>query len=219
MDDPLSRQILAAMARSSTWGHPDEFGEYTGMNYYANGNYAKAMTRFLDSARYADKLSQLCIGLMYLNGEGVAKDPVAAYAWVAIAAERNFPQFVATRDAIWNQLDAGQRERARALQDTLYAPYGDPVAKPRIIRELRMARAETIDHYLGIPTMTIAPGGPAPPCGGNTIYGAPIAGCSGDFYAAWRWQPELYFKVRDSVWTGTVSVGDVQAIKDPGSGH
>lgn len=219
MDDPRAKAVLAAMARSNTWGHPDQFGEFTGMSYYADGNYAKAMKWFLEGARYADKLSQLSIGLMYLNGEGVAKDPVTAYAWVAIAAERNYPQFVATRDAIWRDLDESQRERAQTVYDTLYATYGDPVAKRRMIRELRMARAETVDRYLGIPVSTKAPGGPAPPCGANTIEGAPIAGCGGDFYAGWRWQPDLYFKTRDATWDGTVSVGALQVLKTPNGGQ
>ena len=71
MDDKASQEVLMAMGRTSTWGHPDEFGEFAGMSYYASGDYAKAMESFKLGARYADKLSQLSIGLMYLHGEGV----------------------------------------------------------------------------------------------------------------------------------------------------
>ena len=93
-------QILAAMDHTSTYGHPDQFNEFAGMHRYVAGDYAGAMKYFKEAARYADKLSQLSIGLMYLNGQGVARDPVAAFAWTAIAAERKYPQFLATRDAI-----------------------------------------------------------------------------------------------------------------------
>ena len=220
MDDALSRHNLAAMDRSSTWGHPDQMGEFAGMRYYAAGNYAKAMRWFLEGARYADKLSQLSIGLMYLNGEGVEQDPVTAYAWVAVAAERNYPQFVATRDAIWAKLDDAQRERARAAYDTLYASYGDPAAKPRMVHELRMARLDTMGFYFGADVKTVGAGGPAPACAGPTIEGVPVIGCSSrDFYADWRWKPDRYFKTRDALWTGTVSVGAAEQVKDAKSGH
>ncbi|WP_232820932.1 sel1 repeat family protein [Dyella sp. C11] len=220
MDDPLSQHVLAAMSRTTTWGHPDQMGEFAGMRYYADHNYAKAMKWFLEGARYADKLSQLSIGLMYLNGEGVDKDPVTAYAWVAIAAERQYPQFVATRDAIWDQLDDAQRQRAKTIYDTLYATYGDTVAKARMTHALRMARLDTMDFYLGSEVDTISAGGPAGACAAPTIEGAPVIGCSTrDYYAAWRWRPNKYFETRDALWTGTVSVGDAEQVKDNKSGH
>ena len=80
MEDKASQEVLAAMERTSTWGHPDQYGEFVGMQAYAGKDYARAMKYFEMGARYADKLSQLSIGLMYLQGEGVARDPVTAYA-------------------------------------------------------------------------------------------------------------------------------------------
>jgi len=219
MDDALSKHILAAMDRSSTFGHPDQMGEFAGMRYYADGNYAKAMKWFLEGARYADKLSQLSIGLMYLNGEGVERDPVTAYAWVALAAERNYPQFVATRDDIWAKLDEAQRQRAKSTYEALYTNYGDPVAKRRMIHELRMVRMDTMDFYMGSSVKTIG-GGLSRGCAGPTIEGVPATGCSSqDFYADWRWKPDKYFATRDALWTGTVSVGDAQQVKAPNTGH
>src|SRR5690242_11034200 len=143
-DDPpgkTSEEVLAAMDRTSTWGHPDLAAEFSGMHHYQAGRYPEAMADFKEAARYADKLSQLSIGLMYLNGQGVRKDPVAAFAWVAIAAERKYPQFTATRDGIWATLDASQREQAKALVEQLYGQYGDAVAKPRMAKVLRRYRA------------------------------------------------------------------------------
>ncbi|MEO6926202.1 MAG: hypothetical protein ABI129_05980, partial [Rhodanobacter sp.] len=224
LQDKASQEVLAAMRVSSTWGHPDEYGEFTGMQRYAAGNFKAAMKYFLIGARYADKLSQLSIGLMYLNGQGVKKDPVAAFAWVAIAAERKYPQFLATRDALWAQLDASQREQAKTLLDQLYPEYGDPAAKWRMTMRLRWARTQMTGSYLGFGTDAVSSVTPAqffsgqnkgsgayPACGAKTIGGAPIAGC-GNLYASWRWNPKEYFKARDSEWKGTVSVGAMQQV-------
>ncbi|WP_052949845.1 sel1 repeat family protein [Dyella japonica] len=234
MDDKASQAVLAAMGRTSTWGHPDEFGEFAGMSYYASGNYAKAMEYFTLGARYADKLSQLSIGLMYLHGEGVARDPVAAYAWLALAAERKYPRFVATRDDVWKGLDHDQRQQAIALYGQLSGEYGDAVAKMRMERALRQARTEMTGSLVGYgdpavssltaaqlsassPALAAAWGASASPaCGAHSIDGAPITGC-GRLYVPWRWDPQQYFRIRDAAWTGTVTVGEVE--KSDGSTH
>lgn len=227
LQDPQSQKVLAAMSNTSTWGHPDQYGEFTGMQRYATGDYKAAMKYFLIGARYADKLSQLSIGLIYLNGQGVHKDPVTAFAWIAIAAERKYPQFLATRDAVWAQLDAQQRELAKALVDELYPEYGDATAKRRMALRLRWTRSEMAGSYLGFGSDSVnslTPGqffqdspnpkftGHAPPaCGAKTIGGAPMTGC-GNVYVAWRRDPKQYFKARDSEWTGTVSVGAMKQV-------
>ena len=219
LQDQTSQEVLMAMSRSSTWGHPDEYGEFTGMQRYADGNFKAAMKYFLIGARYADKLSQLSIGLMYLNGQGVEKDPVAAFAWIAIAAERQYPQFLATRDAVWAQLDAAQREQAKALLEKLYPEYGDPTAKRRMSLVLRWNRSQFTGSLLGFGSDSVTSltpeqftgTGPMPACGAKTIGGAAITGC-GNLYASWRWDPKEYFQARDREWKGTVSVGKMEHV-------
>lgn len=221
MKDKTSQEALLAIRRSSTYGHPDQEGQFGGMESYAHGDFKHAMEQFKSGARYADKLSQLSIALMYLNGEGVQKDPVEAFAWAAIAAERQFPQFLATRDQIWATLDASQREQAKQRVEQLYAEYGDTVAKPRMERALRQGRSEMTGSLLGnsagnaVYTMTpeqFNGSGPMPACGAATIEFAPITGC-GDIYAASRWDPKLYFSTADSLWKGTVTVGAIEDAK------
>lgn len=228
MDDKASKDVLAAMDRTSTWGHPDEEAEFAGMKYYASGDYAKAMESFLEGARYADKLSQLSIGLMYLHGEGVEKDPVTAYAWIAIAAERKYPRFVNTREEIWKGLDDEQRQRATELKQQLLSEYGDAVAKVRMERALRDARAHMTGSLVGyggsgVGSITVAQlaaanptqggrfSGAMPQCASSSIDGAPITGC-GNLYVAWRWDAKQYFRVRDAAWTGTVTVGAAEKV-------
>ncbi|HWU77012.1 MAG TPA: sel1 repeat family protein [Rhodanobacter sp.] len=222
LQDKASQEVLQAMSLSSTWGHPDEYGEFTGMQHFAAGNFKAAMKYFLIGARYADKLSQLSIGLMYLNGQGVKKDPVEAFAWVAMAAERKYPQFLATRDAIWAQLDAQQREQAKAQLEKLYPEYGDTTAKHRMALMLRWNRTQLTGSYLGFGSDSVSSltpeqfngEGARPPCGAKTIDGAAITGC-GNIYASWRWDPKEYFQARDREWQGTVSVGTMVQADGP----
>lgn len=218
-NDEISAETLAAMQRSSTIGHPDEQGEYAGMAKYARGDYVGAMKDFMYGARYGDKLSQLSIGLMYLNGEGVQKDPVTAFAWVAIAAERKYPQFLATRDQIWTNLDAGQREQAKALVEQLYAQYGDVYAKPRMERALRYGLQDLTGRNMGYQAASIvrttAPETYRLPCAAPTIDNAPVEGCGQEHFAKARWSPNDYFKARDGVWTGTVTVGGMETDTTP----
>ncbi|MGH8121885.1 MAG: sel1 repeat family protein, partial [Rudaea sp.] len=139
-DDPAVQKTLRAMANADTDWHPDLAGEFNGLRAYAHGQYQDAMKRFLSGAYYADKLSQLCIGLMYLNGEGVAKDPVTAYAWLDLAAERGYTGFAATRDRAKAQLTTEQLEQAETKRADLARTYADTVAKHRLATQLALGR-------------------------------------------------------------------------------
>ncbi len=210
--DPQIEKIITAMNNASTWGHPDLFGEYSGMSLYSEGHYKAAIKYFKYGARYADKLSQLSIGLMYENGQGVAKDHVTACAWLALAAERKFPSFIATRNRVCEALTPAQHDQAVAVLEKLMPEYGDAVAKPRMVHALDMAKTEGTGSRLGfdsgITTVGVKQG-----CGGPTVGGSPIAGCgSNDFWSPWRWDPKKYFAARDAKWRGTVTVGDMQDV-------
>lgn len=203
-------KAIRAMNNSSTWGHPDLFGEYAGMRLYSEGHYADAIKYFKYGARYADKLSQLSIGLMYDNGKGVAKDPVTACAWLALAAERKFPSFIATRNRVCEALTPAQHDQAVAVLDKLLPEYGDKVAKPRMAHALAMAKMEGTGSRLGFDSGITSVGVNAN-CGGPTMGNAPAAGCgSMNFWSPWRWNAKKYFAARDARWIGTVTVGALQ---------
>ncbi|MCP1372782.1 sel1 repeat family protein [Dyella lutea] len=215
-EDPQVRALLDGMAEASTWGHPDQFGQYQGMVAYSHGRYAAAMRLFTIGAYYADKVSQLSIGLMYLNGQGVARDPVKAWAWTALAAERGYPRFEATRDGIWKNLSSDQRKQALAMRDELARTYADVHAKPRMIGELRYYRTQLTGSRLGDdPGVHTVAVGPSQTEGVNCMRAARVglrgAGCgSADMASPEQWDPKLYFKVRDAQYEGTVTVGEAQ---------
>ncbi|MGH8192143.1 MAG: sel1 repeat family protein [Rhodanobacteraceae bacterium] len=207
-------RILTAMNNASTWGHPDLFGEYAGMRLYFEGHYQAAIKYFQYGARYADKLSQLSIGLMYENGRGVEKDPVTACAWLALAAQRKFPSFVATRNRVCEALTPAQHDQAVAVLDKLLPVYGDKVAKKRMTDALRLAKMETTGSRLGFDS-GITTVGVNQNCGGPTTTTAgvpvPVAGCgSTNFWSPERWDSKQYFQMRDARWRGVVTVGSLE---------
>jgi hypothetical protein len=220
LDDPQIQSTLRSMGDASTWYHPDLFGEYAGVRRYAHHDFAGAAKYFKIGAYYADKFSQLSLGLMYSNGEGVEKDPVAAYAWIDIAAERGYPDFVATRDRIKASLTPNQLEEAEAVRANLARTYADDVAKPRMERQLRMGRAQMTGSRAGF-DFGVLHATMKQNCGvGASIGGVnvPVAGCGGaDIYAPARWEPRQYFASRDAQWKATVTVGEMKQSADPPS--
>ncbi|HZP67585.1 MAG TPA: sel1 repeat family protein [Rudaea sp.] len=218
LDDPSVQKTLHAMNDASTWYHPDLFGEFAGMRRYAHKDYAGALKYFEIGAYYADKFSQLTIGLMHLNGEGVPKDAATAYAWLALAAERDYPDFVATRDRVKATLSREEVAHAEALRAELAGRYGDSVAKPRMEQQLRMGLAQMTGSRTGF-DFGVYHGSLKQDCGGGAVIGGielPKAGCGGaDIYAKSRWEPKAYFASRDAQWRANVSVGELKESAQP----
>lgn len=216
LNDPGVQKTLRAMANASTWFHPDLFGMTVGMRRYAHKDYAGALKYFEIGSYYADKLSQLSTGLMYMNGEGVKKDPVTAYAWIDLAAERDYPDFVATRDQLKAELTPEQLAQAMQVRGKLAGRYADAVAKPRLAVQLRQGQMQLTGSRTGFNSgvshlNTKDNCGPALVVGGRTVA---QAGCGNDdMYAKDNWDPDLYFAKRDREWKATVTVG---AVEEPG---
>jgi uncharacterized protein len=229
-----TENALDAMDKTNSVGHPDLYNEYAGMHDYSNGNFKSAFGYFLKAAQYADKPSQLSIGLMYLSGQGVVKDPVKAYGWVALAAERDYPTYEWTQEQIWEDLTPQQQRQAMAYQKFLDAKYGDLATKPRQLQAMHdsWAKLQTVNstwaYILGAFSKYGASG---------RIYLAlsattpSIALAQADAVSkSWFWNPKSYFRKRDEHWMmgtikghgpdwnyGTVSVGKLQKVPDDSS--
>jgi len=201
-----TEKALAEMNDAFIMGHPDLWFEYSGMKEYARGNYKHAMAYFLKSAWYSDKPSQLSIGLMYLNGQGVERDLIKAYAWSALSAERHYPDFEATRAQIWRQLEPGQLQQAVSLEHSLLAEYGDAVAKPREISAMRFGWANVFSHSHAVGRSIDSGVVPMGDGNANCESDKTPRGCM-NIYAKWLWDPDRYFMVRDSEWDNAVTAG------------
>lgn len=221
---PSNEQLVRAMHVASTWGHPDLFGEFAGMRHYDKGDYKKALTFFKYGARFADKPSQLAIGMIYANGLGVEKDLVAGCAWFTLAAERKYPRFVATEHKYCDGLTSAQSGKVAATLDKLRAEFGDKVAKRRMAIALSTARTETTGSRVGYDFGIVGSAQGADmgnktgsQCNSTiTVDGIPwpTKGCvGGTFWSAARWDPKAYFASRDAYRRGTVTVEPLQNVK------
>lgn len=215
-DQERIAHVLDAMGDASTVGHPDLEGLFDGMRAFHKGDYQAALKHFRESARYAGKLSQLTIGLMYLHGRGVDKDPATACAWLALSAERGYPRQEATRARVCGALDREQHARAKAVLARLVPQYGDAAAMPRMRRALQRGMQHSMTgSYLGSTqsVTTIRPNRWKYDCldlqlkiGGVIV---PTAGCGS--YDPETWQADKYFAARVPQMHGVVTVGKMQA--------
>lgn len=200
--------------------HPDIRWRREASYSYNQKDYALAMTQFLRAARYADKPSQAMIAEMYWKGLGVPQDRELGYAWMDLAAERLYPNFVIKREAYWEQLDATQRQDAIKRGQPLLAEYGDDAAKPRLAKVMRQEATRITGSHGGFvsPSLRIVP------------MTGPLAGTGIDipaekYYAPEYWRPQQYFAAQDEVWAaperqGQVRVGEPeqQATQPPAEG-
>ncbi|MBX3687984.1 hypothetical protein [Dokdonella sp.] len=191
--------------------HPDLFWRERGIFEYTSGHFVAARTDFRRAAGFADKPSQALLAQMLWNGEGGAADRIAAYVWADLAAERAYPDFIATRERMWKELSAQQRGAVQAAGEPVFAQFADAVAKPRLERELRRRRLDVTGSRTGrvgtLSVMAVNPDG---------TMGPPIDGSL--YYAPRYWKPEDYWRWQDQPFKqpprGHVDVGPVSTTPD-----
>ena len=180
-------------------GHVDQYFRRKGVESYLQGRMRGAREYFEYAAKYADKTSQLSLALLHRNGEGGPKDLPMAYAWLDLAAERGYPSFLAEREAVWNQLDEAQRERAVDLTTELYAVYGDAVAKPRHTKHLRRYLKKSVWSHPSLHTGRLVVVDYF--CGDAGGFRT-IGGCrrDGDYFVPERFDADAYWATQDRLW-------------------
>lgn len=193
--------------------HPDLRWRREGLHAYANKRYDEAMQHFLRAARYADKPAQAMIAEMYWKGIGVVQDRELGYAWMDLAAERFYSDFVILREQYWQALDADQQRNAIARGQALLTEYGDDVSKVRMAKILRKQRSVTGSRVGFVGNLEIIPF-----TGPNNSSGMTIRG--DEYYAPKYWQADKYFEWQDQVWgapprKGRVEVGELESASAP----
>lgn len=192
--------------------HPDVANRLLAVDLIDRGLDEQAQDALRGAARYADKPSQALLAERYWTGEGTRQDKVLGYAWMHLAAERDYPLFRSKRDAYWRNLSEEQRQLAAATVSELASTYADLHAKPRA--------AEAIDR-----TRKIVFRGPAsaPRHGGSVLIPAADRWqeFSGEFYFNERfWQPDSYFEWTDTLWreapVGRVDIGEINPVEASG---
>lgn len=185
--------------------HPDIRWRREGMRALEEQKHALAITYFKRSAKYADKASQAMLAEMYKQGLGTAADPVEAYIWMDLAAERGWSWVLVKREKYWAELNEDQRVKARQRGAELYAQYADSVAQVRLNRKLNQGRRQSTGSrtgYAGALEILI-PG----PSGNISVRGD-------QYYKDTYWKPNKYWAWQQSTWSapklGVVNVGQVE---------
>lgn len=87
-----------------------------GMKYYAASNFEKAHREFRQAAKFGDTSAQFNLGVMYYRGEFVARDPILAYAWLALAAQE--PEYM--EQGLHLKIYKGFSDEQKKLADLAY---------------------------------------------------------------------------------------------------
>jgi uncharacterized protein len=189
--------------------HPDLKHRLAGIAALEDGRDEQAFREFQRAARYADKAAQAMVAEMLWQGRGTARDRAGAYAWMDLAAERQYPSLLVIRERYWAALDADEQARAIDIGQGVYAEYGDDVAKPRLERMLRRGKRNLTGSRVGfVGALSILV--PGPGGGWLSIDGS-------QYYSSRYWDPKEYFAWQDEVWrtppSGRVDVGPLDAIR------
>lgn len=208
----------------SVRGRPNEEARLAGLKSYKTGRYRQAADQFERAAYYADKYSQHYLSLMHWYGVGVSADPVEAYVWSDLAAERGSRRLLLIREKMWSQLTPEQQAQVRTRGEAMYARYGDDVAKPRAESIMRHFARDMTGSRVGYRNQKLEAGGApidrvlAPEIGSNMgSYMNSKSGSPDELYGKegglamlrtyWSEQDRLIEKA------GTVEVGPLKPVR------
>lgn len=199
--------------------HPDLRWRREGQYSYNQKQYDIAIKQFLRAARYGDKPAQAMLAEMYWKGIGVPRDRPRGYAWMDIAAERRYPNFLILRERYWRDLGASERRDAIRIGRPLMDEYGDDQARVRLAQVMRREQHYATGSRLGFvgnvgignkPGLfqhDFGQGGPGVgPHAGSGMYVTPEK-----YYAPGEWQVTQYWQRQAQAWgalpAGHVNVG------------
>ncbi|SDQ86526.1 hypothetical protein SAMN05428982_2251 [Pseudoxanthomonas sp. CF385] len=205
--DPTADPVMLSAGFLSA--HPDLRYRLLGLNKMEQGEHEDAFRFFQRAAYYADKPSQGMVAEMLWNGQGTQKDPVLAYVWMDLAAERGYSGFLGLRERYWKALNEADRTRAIEEGQTLYAKYGDAASQPRLARVLGREKRRMTGSRTGFTgNLKIYVPGPG---GIEQIDGS-------KFYDERYWDPKQYQAWHDSIWmkprVGQVTVGEIEQARE-----
>ncbi len=200
-------------------GHPDIRWRREALHSYSRREYDIALDQFLRAARYGDKPAQAMLAEMYWKGIGVAQDRPRGYAWMDLAAERRYPNFVLLRERYWRQLDADARKQALRVGRPLMDEYGDDSARLRLAKVMRRSQHVATGSRLGFvghidgdrPGLFARNKGVAP--GTGPLAGSGIHLSADDYYASENWEVNQYWQRQAEAWGVPSRHGEVHVGK------
>lgn len=94
------------------------------IRHWNKQDYAEAFPLAYKAARWGEKLPQLMLGLMYLQGMGTEPDPVKGLAWLTLAEEAGVHRWEELADKAREAVTDEQHQAGEALAEELRRWYG-----------------------------------------------------------------------------------------------
>ena len=97
----------------------------TGSRLYRRGEHAESFPHLLAAARRGFKMAQARVSFLYQQGLGTPRDPLAAVAFLGIAAKPpTLPEITMRFDEVWDRVPPDLKPRLEQLIDEYDARYG-----------------------------------------------------------------------------------------------
>ncbi|MEO7755809.1 MAG: sel1 repeat family protein [Dokdonella sp.] len=128
---------------------PGEKFYFRGVHAFQHKDYSFAVNMYQVAASWAYKPAQYNLAIMYLKGQGIPVDRQRAMAWMALASERNDPQYVQARELIYAELTPDEFTHSNAIWRELKPTYGDEVALARAKMRWAQVRAAMTGSHVG----------------------------------------------------------------------
>lgn len=199
-DQIVATDDVVVMDQGYLDAHPDQQFRARGVDLLGQGRGIEVLKNLRVAARYGDKPSQALLGALLWEGVEVAMDRASAYAWMDLASERGYREYLVTREQYWKELTPAERIQAVKVGGPIYDQYADVVAKPRLNRQLSRAVHNITGSRTGfVGNLSIMP---------MDRYTGEIDG--NRYYDRRHWNPKQYWRVQDEIWNPHAPRGHVE---------
>lgn len=140
---------LAIGAGAPVFETPDAKDLLQGAHALKKGYVDDAVSNFESAARYGNKDAQRTLGMMYIQGLGVAMNWPLGYAWLRLAATHGDAEAVSARDQVHAQLKPEELADATRYVAELDAEFGDLAAVARREEWVRKQKREITGSRTG----------------------------------------------------------------------
>jgi len=123
MNHQMRRYAIALLLALPIAGAKADFEE--ALARYKAKDYPTALSEFKRLAIIGGHSSQFNLGVMYLYGEGLEKDPVQAYAWMALACQESHREWLKARDVVYASLSDSDKLHAKEVATDLFKQFSD----------------------------------------------------------------------------------------------
>lgn len=126
----IQRLALAILGLVPGFAMADLYGA---AQAYDKKDYPRAFQMFRELAELGQLEAQYNLAVMYVSGEGVARDNIAGYAWAVIARENGAGEGMQT---IIDQIEPHMNEKSRSKVATITAQFGKVAIEERLMPKI-----------------------------------------------------------------------------------